>query len=540
MHYSPTYKKLFYGSEYGLGEINKGAVRGVYIPGAENSSVLSINPYQDSLLLVGTSGAGVAVYSPKSERKRLLTVYDGLPSGFIYFVAADPSNYVWIGSEKGITRIKLDDTFEIIESINYGFENGLHGVETNQNAFYLSDKEKYFGLLDGLYQFNEREKGKNNYTFDLHLTSVELSYGEFDPRIFSKTTNGFFGIPLNPIFDPDKNTITFKFNRVNKQYPKSVRYKYFLQNYDKKWSKPSANNFVTYNNLPPGEYTLKIMATDANGGWAGHSLYYPFTIRTPFYQTAGFIVGSVITLISIIIFIFYLRVRARVERTLVRARIREQEQENLRKEIARDFHDEMGNQLTRIINYVSLLRLNGSIKYNDEGYSQKVDLYTKVEDSAKYLYNGTRDFIWAIDPVNDELSKLFLHIRDFGEKLFEEKGIHFRAHNSVKGKTKLPYGFSREANLIFKEAMTNTFKSSLAKNAMFSLQQSNGLFELTFNDDGIGFDVTRVENMNGLKNIRERANKIDSILRIHSKPGEGTTISLSFRLTKTKQYDSTI
>jgi signal transduction histidine kinase len=169
-----------------------------------------------------------------------------------------------------------------------------------------------------------------------------------------------------------------------------------------------------------------------------------------------------------------------------------------------------------------------------------VDLYTKVEDSAKYLYNGTRDFIWAIDPVNDELSKLFLHIRDFGEKLFEEKRINFRAQNDIKGRTKLPYGFSREANLIFKEAMTNTFKSSQAKNAMLSLQYSNGIFELTFHDDGIGFDVVNVENLNGLKNIRERANKIGSVLRIQSKPGEGTTISLSFRLTKTKQYDSTI
>jgi hypothetical protein len=60
--------------------------------------------------------------------------------------------------------------------------------------------------------------------------------------------------------------------------------------------------------------------------------------------------------------------------------------------------------------------------------------------------------------------KLFIHIRDFGEKLFEEKNINFRAFNGVKEKIKLPYGFSREANLIFKEAMTNAFKSSQAHN----------------------------------------------------------------------------
>ncbi len=37
-------------------------------------------------------------------------------------------------------------------------------------------------------------------------------------------------------------------------------------------------------------------------------------------------------------------------------KIRQQEQDMLRKEIARDFHDEMGNQLTRIINYISLMK----------------------------------------------------------------------------------------------------------------------------------------------------------------------------------------
>src|SRR5690606_28132143 len=119
----------------------------------------------------------------------------------------------------------------------------------------------------------------------------------------------------------------------------------------------------------------------------------------------------------------YIRVKQRIGRAVVMERIRQREQEAVRKEIARDFHDEMGNQLTRIINYISLLKLNGSANGNGNGYinghgKSSSDLYTKVEDSAKYLYSGTRDFIWSIDPVNDELSKLFLYVRDFGEKLF--------------------------------------------------------------------------------------------------------------------------
>ncbi len=540
MHYSTWHKKLYYGNEYGAGVIHNGVVSSILIPGSENTSVLSINPYRDSLLLIGTSGAGIVAYDPQSNKKRLLTVYDGLPSGFVYFVAADSTGYVWAGTEKGITRLKLDENFEILENLHYGFENGLRGVETNQNAFYLGNKEKYFGLIDGLYQYNELADEKTSHTFDLHLTSVELLYGEFNARTFAKTTDGFFKTPINPEFDPDKNHITFRFNRVNKQNPKSVRYKYFLDSYDKKWSLPSSNNYVTYGNLPPGEYTLRVAATDANGGWGGNTLNYSFVIRAPFYQTTTFMVIAFLVLLGAVILIFYVRVRQRIEKAMMLERIRVKEQESLRKEIARDFHDEMGNQLSRIINYVSLLKLNGNGNGNGNGSSSHTDLYTKVENSAKYLYTGTRDFIWSIDPVNDELSKLFIHIRDFGEKLFEEKDIQFRATNTVKGKEKLPYGFSRQVNLIFKEAMTNAFKYSLAQNATLSLQRSENGYEFYFEDDGIGFNASDIEKLNGLKNIRERADKIQGVLRIRSKEGSGTKISLSFQFTKTQRYGITI
>jgi signal transduction histidine kinase len=201
-------------------------------------------------------------------------------------------------------------------------------------------------------------------------------------------------------------------------------------------------------------------------------------------------------------------------------RIRQQEQESLRKEIARDFHDEMGNQLTRIINYVSLLKLSKN------GHAS--EFYDKVEDSAKYLYNGTRDFIWSIDPVNDELNKLFFHIRDFGEKLFEEKGIQFRAYYEIREKVKVQYGFCREANLIFKEAMTNIFNHSQAENVSFIVRKNGLRYEMCIEDDGIGFDMEGLKSPRGVKNMHFRAERIRAGLKIFSDPAKGgTTVTLT-------------
>src|SRR5690606_41103189 len=101
--------------------------------------------------------------------------------------------------------------------------------------------------------------------------------------------------------------------------------------------------------------------------------------------------------------------------------------------------------------------------------------------------------------VNDELSKLFIHIRDFGEKLFEEKNISFRAHDLVKDSVKLPNGYSREANLIFKEAMTNAFKYSKAQNVTLTLRSEGDAYQIEFEDDGVGFRVEDQKMSNGLK-----------------------------------------
>jgi ligand-binding sensor domain-containing protein/signal transduction histidine kinase len=542
LRYSPFHKKIFIGNEFGLSAIADSKIQQLIIGGLENTTIHAINNYRDSLLLIGTGGAGVVIYDPLTKFKKLITTHQGLPSDFIYFAVADKDGFIWVGTEKGITKIKINEQFEIIENRHFDYENGLTGVETNQNAFFLNDDIKLFGLIDGVYQFNNVPQSYR--PFDLHLTDIEIFYGEFSARSHADTLWGFFKIPLNAELPSEQNHITFHFNRVDKRYPKSIKFRYFLENFDNKWSQPSSMDHVTYSNLPPGHYIFHVASTNNEGSWSSREVRYAFTVRAPFYQTASFIIGVIVLLVGAVTLFFYLRVKQRINQVMIMERIRVKEQETLRKEIARDFHDEMGNQLTRIINYISLLKLNGHVNGNGNGNGIKEqnheDLYTKVENSAKYLYSGTRDFIWSIDPVNDELSKLFIHIRDFGEKLFEEKNIRFRAFNEVKEKTNLPYGFSREANLIFKEAMTNAFKYSNANNVALTLHRVGDDFEIIFEDDGVGFYAGDVEKSNGLKNIRERSDRIRAILRIHSVKNEGTKIVLNFRVNKSIRYGITI
>lgn len=531
LHYSKLYDRLFYGDEFGLGSIHNDTVRNLKT--GINTTVISIQDYRDSLLLLSTGGEGMVIYNPRSGASKVITTADGLASDFIYFSAPDENDDLWVGTEKGITKVRIDTALQLIEHLHYDYENGLTGVETNQSAYCFFEGNKFFGLIDGLYQFNDPPNRENS--FPLHLTDVQVFYGETNLDEFVKGYEGFFNIPRELALPPDKNHITFKFNRVDKRARKSLKFKYILEGFDKTWSKPSSSSEVTYSNLPPGEYTFLVMSTDVGGGWSGKPLRYDFEILMPFYAKTGFIVVMVVLMAALIALVLYLRVRQRVRHVVMLQKIRIKEQETVRKDIARDFHDEMGNQLSRIINYVSLLKMNGS-----NGSAHNHDLYTKVEESAKYLYSGTRDFIWSIDPGNDELSKLFIHIRDFGEKIFEEKNIKFRAINNVREPIRLPYGFSREANLIFKEAMTNAFKYSNAENVTLSLKPIQDGFEICLEDDGVGFNPEAGSDRDGgLKNIRERAERINVGLGIESAQSKGTKVYIQFAKSKTLQYGLT-
>jgi signal transduction histidine kinase len=62
---------------------------------------------------------------------------------------------------------------------------------------------------------------------------------------------------------------------------------------------------------------------------------------------------------------------------------------------------------------------------------------------------------------------------------------------------------------------------------------------MTLEDDGIGFDMEAMQKSNGLQNIRERANRINASLRIHSVRHEGTKIVLSFSMSKTTKHGTT-
>lgn len=91
---------------------------------------------------------------------------------------------------------------------------------------------------------------------------------------------------------------------------------------------------------------------------------------------------------------------------------------------------------------------------------------------------------------------------------------------------------------IFQEALNNTLKYSKAKDLKISLQYHFELFNLTLEDNGIGFLVNSYLKQDGLglRNIKNRAALIGAIAAIESSPGEGCCIKVALNPLKARTY----
>ena len=95
--------------------------------------------------------------------------------------------------------------------------------------------------------------------------------------------------------------------------------------------------------------------------------------------------------------------------------------------------------------------------------------------------------------------------------------------------------------LIFKEGVNNALKYSESKNLEVRIEQKGNSLCMKIRDDGKGFDLAKTSEGfkssdaygggNGLKNMQMRAKQMDGVLKIVTKPGEGTLLELRFPIT---------
>ncbi len=187
----------------------------------ENTGVFSLSVFRKKYLLVGSGGAGVLIYNvenggEESARHKSWTL---LPTSSTSLHRTRKTSF---GSAR--ERYFDDETFgtgwRSWRLLHFGYDNGLAGSRNKFRTAYYLGKDKYFGMIDGVYEYNDL-RNAGWHSFGLHLTDVEIFNGQYPIREYGEPGNDFFKIPQNPGLPSDKNYITFRFNRADKRYPKS-------------------------------------------------------------------------------------------------------------------------------------------------------------------------------------------------------------------------------------------------------------------------------------------------------------------------------
>ncbi len=197
-------------------------------------------------------------------------------------------------------------------------------------------------------------------------------------------------------------------------------------------------------------------------------------------------------------------------------------QEDERRRIAREMHDQFGEQLTALNLRVRLLR---DACAGRAGLTEQV---TALEEVAQRLDRDVDHLVWELRPTAlDDLglrAALANYIKDWSAR------VHVSAELHTTGllDDRLPSETETALYRIAQEALTNVAKHSQAKNVEIILERRPDHVVLIVEDDGVGFEPGGASGAGdqgfGLLGMQERAALIGATLQIESSAGSGTTI----------------
>jgi signal transduction histidine kinase len=200
--------------------------------------------------------------------------------------------------------------------------------------------------------------------------------------------------------------------------------------------------------------------------------------------------------------------------------------ERVRTRIATDLHDDLGTNLSLIAMASEVARRRSP---GDD--QQMTEALSLISGTSSELVNSMSDIVWATNPSRDHLFDLVKRMRRFASDVFSARSIAFR-FQGPSNERDIPLGTEtrREVLMIYKEAVNNAARHSQCTLSDTDLEVRGGWLILRLNDNGIGFDVAGSFDGNGLASMSQRAEKMGGVLRVVSRDGEGTTLTLRIPL----------
>lgn len=246
---------------------------------------------EDSLgrIWAATFSGGINIWD--GENWTYLTSDMGLSSDITYSILSDENGDIWAGVQNGVDRIKYTKSGEISSIRNYNKFDGFVGIENNGACNYIDEQYNlWFGTINGAMMYNPSTDHINPTPPIIQLTDIRLFFKKVNWRDkkYSQClcgVNPWFPLPQDLKLTHDMHHLSFIFEALSYKAPEKVKYQWKLEGLDQDWSPITSKNEAIYSRIPPGDYTLKVKASNSDGKWTPKAFEYSFIISPPWWST---------------------------------------------------------------------------------------------------------------------------------------------------------------------------------------------------------------------------------------------------------------
>jgi PAS domain S-box-containing protein len=221
------------------------------------------------------------LYRLRDGRIGAITARNGLTTE-VTSILDDGKGTLWLPSEQGIFRLSLkqvndvaDGKISSIAPFSYGIAEGMATSECNggiPGACKARDGRLWFPTMRGVVAIDPNAvNGPPPVVLEeAWAKKVKLGYD-------SRTS-----VPAG------SDTLDFTFTALDLSASERQRFRYRLEPFDKAWVEAGTRRTAHYTNMPPGEYSFRVIAANSYGIWNDRGASVRFALRPYFYQTNWF------------------------------------------------------------------------------------------------------------------------------------------------------------------------------------------------------------------------------------------------------------
>ena len=221
---------------------------------------------------------------------------------------------------------------------------------------------------------------------------------------------------------------------------------------------------------------------------------------------------------GLLVFALFLVLGAWLRGILRHRLLRRREIEQLRQQIARDLHDDIGSNLGGI---VLLSEIGGEQSRDPESRRDFEAIRRAAEDASLSM----RDIVWLIQREPIGLKDFVTRMRQSLRTILNHPDVRMEVEPAAFEDRPLGLFFRRHVFLAFKEVLNNVRKHAGTLRVTVKVEIRPDRLRFTVRDEGIGFDPEKPGGSgHGLGNLKRRAARVSGSVHIDSTPGKGTMV----------------